>query len=203
MRHNKYKPEQLFLLFIGLVLSLGCKYDLSYGLVEIATEIIGDTLFERGFALTPLDPAIVQQGGGFEKTYLDTLDFGNDGSSPVWMLAQWHSRYDLADTPPADGLDARIEYANEGKKIALCSDHSLWLEVDASQEYDSARVSGQPWPHLLIAQNFNETVPNIGAANRLDYFQWPLNSRNVRTVWKEGVIMYPFIQPNPHSTLCW
>ena len=165
------------LIFIGLILSLSCKEDLPPpfnddlppGPTEIATEIIGDTLFEKGFALTPLDPAIVQQGGGFEKTYLDTLDFGNDGSSPVWMLAQWQSKYDLADTPPVDGLDGRIEYANEGKKIALYSDHSLWLEVDASEEYDSARVSGQPWPHLLIAQNFNETGPNIGAADRLDF----------------------------------
>lgn len=164
-------------LLLGLIITFSCKDelpsplndDLPYGPTEIASEVIGDTLFEKGFALTPLDPAIVQQGGGFEKTYLDTLDFGNNGSSPVWMLAQWHSKFDLADSSPVLGLDGRIEYSNEGKKIALYSDHSLWLEVDASQEYDSARVSNQPWPHLLIAQNFYEAGPNVGEADRLDF----------------------------------
>ncbi len=136
---------------------------------EFVVSIIGDTLFEKGFALTPLDPAIVIAGGGFEKTYLDTLDFGNDGTSPVWMLAQWHSKFDLAKTPPASGTEGSIESVNEGKKIALFPDHSLWLEVDASKEYTSARKSGEQWPHLLIAQNFNENSPNVGEAERLDF----------------------------------
>ncbi len=135
----------------------------------VYTEIIQDVLFEKGFALTPLDPAIVQQGGGFEKTYLDTLDFGKDGSHPAWMLAQWNSRYDLADTPLVNGKDGSIEYANEGKKIALYPDHSLWLEVDASQEYDNPRMNGQSWPHLLIAQNFHNGSPNVGESDRLDF----------------------------------
>ena len=135
----------------------------------VYTEIIQDVLFEKGFALTPLDPAIVQQGGGFEKTYLDTLDFGMDGSHPEWMLAQWNSKYDLAGTLPTNGKDGSIEYVNEGKKIALYPDHSLWLEVDASQEYDSPRVNGQAWPHLLIAQNFHKVIPNVGEADRLDF----------------------------------
>lgn len=157
------------LFFLILISLLCCTDDLPPGPTEIATEIIGDNQFEKGFALTPLDPAIVQQGGGFEKTYLDTLDFGNDGSSPVWMLAQWQSKYDLADTPPDVGEEGCIFYANEGKKIALYSDHSLWLEVDASQEYEKARVNGQQWPHLLIAQNFYGAAPNVGEADRLDF----------------------------------
>jgi hypothetical protein len=157
------------LLFLGLVLLLSCKDELPLGPTETVTEIINDNLFEKGFALTPLDPAIVQQGGGFENTYTDTLDFGKDGSSPVWMLAQWHSKYDLADTPPDVGVEGCISYANEGKKIALYSDHSLWLEVDASQEYEKTRVNGQQWPHLLISQNFYRAGPNVGEADRLDF----------------------------------
>jgi hypothetical protein len=165
------------LLLICLILSFSCKdklpssldNDLPAGPTENITWSLMDTLFEKGFALTPLDPAIVEQGGGFERTYLDTLDFGNNGSSPVWMLAQWYSKFDLADASPAVGLDGRIEYSNEGKKIALYSDHSLWLEVDASKEYNSARVNNQPWPHLLIAQNFDEAGPNVGEADRLDF----------------------------------
>ncbi|MCD6598090.1 MAG: hypothetical protein J7L04_10400 [Bacteroidales bacterium] len=135
----------------------------------VYTEVIRDIQFEKGFALTPLDPAIVQQGGGFEKTFLDTLDFGKDGSHPVWILAQWNSKYDLAHTPPTEGIDGSIEYANEGKKIALFPNHSLWLEVDASKEYDSPRLNGQSWPHLLISQNFHDESPNVGEADRLDF----------------------------------
>lgn len=136
---------------------------------EVKTGIIQDTLFEKGFALTPLDPAIVQQGGGFEKTYVDTLDFGGEGSHPVWMLAQWYSKYDLADTPLKKDTDGSLVYANAGKKFALYPDHSLWMEVDAGNEYDSARVNGQPWPHLLIAQNFGAGSPKVGDADRLEF----------------------------------
>ncbi len=136
---------------------------------EVYTEIIQDFFFKRGFALTPLDPAIVQQGGGFNKTYVDTLDFGGDGSHPVWRLAQWYSKYDLADTPLTEEHDGGLAYINEGKKIILFPDHSLWLEVDAGMEYDSARVNGQPWPHLLIAQDFHDISPNVGETDRLEF----------------------------------
>ena len=167
----------LHLISISLILLFSCeentppvtKDELPSGPIEIATEIMQDTLFERGFALTPLDPAIVNAGGGFENTYLDTLDFNKDGSQPVWMLAQWYSKYDLADILPIVGLDGSIAYSNEGKKIALFPDHSLWLEVIASQEYDSARENGQHWPHLLISQSFNEGSPNVGEVDRLDF----------------------------------
>lgn len=133
-------------------------------------ELIRDVQFERGFALTPLDPAIVQQGGGFEKTYVDTLDFGGDGSHPVWMIAQWQSKYDLADTPLSTNDDGAVGYENEGKKVYLYPDHSLWLEVDASNEYDHARINGEMWPALLIAQSIGEEGGfSIGRSERLDF----------------------------------
>lgn len=132
-------------------------------------EIIQDNTFEKGFSLTPLDPKIVEQGGGLEKTYLDTLDFNKDGSHPIWHIAQWYSKYNLAQATPVRDREGAIWYANEGnsKKIALYPDNSLLLEVNASLEYDSPRVSGQNWPHLLIAQNFNKNSPNVGEARQL------------------------------------
>lgn len=178
MANNKFpyinKSLSVMLFFIAIILLYSCDEnahsdDFPASLNEVATEIMLDTLFEGGFALTPLDPIIVQQGGGFDKTYLDTLDFGKVSSHPVWQLAQWYSKYDLADVKCKDGVDGSVEYANEGKKIALFPDNSLWLEVNASQEYDSARVNGQHWTHLLIAQNFYEGSPNVGEADRLDF----------------------------------
>lgn len=132
-------------------------------------EIIQDNTFEKGFALTPLLPKTVMQGGGFEKTYLDTLDFGRDGSSPVWHFAQWHSKFNLAHAELQTAKDKSIYYINEGgsKKVAIYPDNSLLLEVNTNVEYDSARHKGQAWPHLLIAQNFNEKSPNVGEAKQL------------------------------------
>jgi hypothetical protein len=131
------------------------------------TELIQDMLFKKGFSLTPLDPRTVQKGGGFEKTYVDTLDFGKDASKPVWHMAQWYSRYDLANKVPVEGEGGSIMYANEGKKIALYPDHSLYLEVDASREYDHPRKKGEHWPHILIAQNFDKNSPVVGKAGQL------------------------------------
>lgn len=134
-------------------------------------EIIQDPLFENGFALTPLDPKIVQEGGGFEKTCLDTLDFYGNGSHPIWRLAQWTSKYNFANSLPKQELDGSISYTNSGesKKIALYLDHSLLLEVNASKEYDAPRIDGQPWPHLLIEQDFKISNTNIGQSERLEF----------------------------------
>ncbi len=136
-----------------------------------STEIMRDIIFEKGFTLTPVDPKTVQQGGGFEKTYVDTLNFGKEDSHPVWQLAQWWSKYTLAKCQLEKSPDGSFFYENAGKskKIALYPDSSLLLEVDASREYDSPRVNGQNWPHLLIAQNFNDQSPNVGQAERLDF----------------------------------
>ena len=150
-------------------------------------EIIQDNTFRMGFFLTPLDPKIVQQGGGFEKTYLDTLDFKKNEPSPVWRAAQWYSKFNLAHSEPVRDSEGNIWYANEGnsKKIALFPDNSLWLEVNASKEYDSARGKGQHWPHLLISQNFNENSPNVGKAKQL-LFSIELKLEKEENKMKEG-----------------
>ena len=136
----------------------------------VFTELMRDVQFEKGFALTPLDPAIVQQGGGFEKTYVDTLDFGRGGSHPVWMIAQWQSKYSLAEAPLTSYDGGAVGYENPGKKVILYPDHSLWMEVDASNEYDHPRTNGEPWPHLLIAQSIGDAGGyRVGNAERLDF----------------------------------
>ncbi len=174
---NKHK--QIYILVLSLFATLvACSKDedaqieVQDGQTDIfyqEVEIIQDALFEKGLALTPLDPKIVQQGGGFAKTNVDTLDFNKDGSHPIWQLAQWYSKYNLAGSQPITGVDGSIMYSNKGKKVALYPDHSLLLEVDASQEYDSARVNGQHWPHLLISQNFINQSPNVGEAKQLNF----------------------------------
>ena len=72
-------------------------------------ELIVDARFERGAALSPLWPHIVQQGGGFSKTCTDTLRFAESELEPIWQLCQWSSRYDLAGAEAtAQGLGTCI-----------------------------------------------------------------------------------------------
>lgn len=144
-------------------------------------EIIKDNTFKRGFALTPLDPKVVQQGGGFEKTYLDTLAFDRDGSSPIWHIAQWYSKYNLAHSELHTETDGSLSYSNEGnsKRVALYADNSLLLEINASKEYDEPRTKGQQWPHLLVAQDFHENSPIVGEKKQLLFsFELKLEKEN-------------------------
>jgi len=132
-------------------------------------EVFRDRMFARGFSLTPIDPKIVQQGGGFEKTNVDTLYFGKGQQAPVWQLAQWYSKYTLAHVTPEIGRDSSITYKNEGKRLTRYADGSLMLELITSKEYDHPRKNGEPWPHILLEQKFGEQSPAIGQAKELHF----------------------------------
>ena len=98
-------------------------------------ELIVDARFERGAALSPLWPHIVQQGGGFSKTCTDTLRFAESELEPIWQLCQWSSRYDLAGAE-ATAQGDEIIFANEGKRVTLAKDGTLTLGLTTSREYD-------------------------------------------------------------------
>ena len=87
-------------------------------------ELIADARFERGMALSPLWPHIVQQGGGFSRTCTDTLRFAECDLKPIWQLCQWSSRYDLAGAEAMAQGD-EVAFANEGKRVALAEDGTL------------------------------------------------------------------------------
>lgn len=149
----------LFLLFIFS----GCKQQVNN---DSGWEVIRDILFDKGVAVSPLHPNIVHQKGGFEKANTDTLYFEKVGVLPVWQLAQWHSKYDFANTSPVKREDGSIEYSNPGKRIVRYTDSSLLLDITTSTEYNKPRKDGEDWPHLLIEQSFTRK-PNIGKAKEL------------------------------------
>lgn len=128
-------------------------------------EVIRDGQFERGFAVSPLDPVIVQQEGA-KKANTDTLFFFQQNVEPIWQLSQWYSKYDLADTPPKKKSDQSISYVNPGKRITHERDGSLLLEIITSTEYSHPRKEGETWPHLLIEQKIEERVL-IGDAKKI------------------------------------
>lgn len=137
--------------------------------VEMAgTEILGDPLFEKGLSVSALWPEIVQNGGGFEKTNTDTIYFEQPGVKPVWQMAQWASKYDLGGTEPVRGADGSITYSNPGKKITRFADGTMLFDITTSTEYDRPRTGNDPWPHLLIQQDFADQ-PNVGKIKNLNF----------------------------------
>jgi hypothetical protein len=136
-------------------------------LTKKGTEVFRDQSFSRGFGLSPLDPKIVHQGGGFEKTNVDTLYFGKEKQTPIWQLAQWYSKHNLAHVNPETGNDGSITFKNEGKRLIRYTNGSLMLELTTSKEYDHPRKNGEPWPHILIEQKFGDESPIVGETTKI------------------------------------
>ncbi|MFV0419020.1 MAG: hypothetical protein ACK5KT_09860 [Dysgonomonas sp.] len=151
--------------FISVQLTSQNQYE-NKGGNKIGWEVIRDTLFEKGVAISPLHPSIVQEKGSFEKANTDTFYFEKRDVLPVWQLSQWHSKYDFAKALPVRDEAGSIEYSNKGKRIVRYVDGALLLDITTSTEYNKPRKDGEDWPHLLIEQTF-EKKPNIGKAREL------------------------------------
>ncbi len=167
----------IWFILLGLVLGnlCGCFDSRKLGkeksngeIVLDGDEILRDVKFANGLSVSALSPEIVQQGGGFEATNTDTVYFEAKGVKPIWQMAQWASKYDLAGTQPVCSKDRSVTYANKGKKITRFEDGTLLLDITTSTEYDAPRTSGEPWPHLLIQQDFIDP-PNIGKIKQLNF----------------------------------
>lgn len=151
---------------------------------KIGWEVIRDTLFEKGVAISPLHPSIVQEKGGFEKANTDTFYFQKQDVLPIWQLSQWYSKYDFANTLPIRKEDGSIEYSNRGKRIVRYAEGALLLDITTSTEYIQLRKDGEDWPHLLIEQTF-ERKPNVGRAKEL-IFSMALRLMKCENKMKEG-----------------
>ena len=150
---------------------VGCGKATSQADADTATagrELIADARFERGAALSPLWPHIVQQGGGFSRTCTDTLRFVECNLKPIWQLCQWSSRYDLAGAEAMAQGD-EVAFANEGKRVALAEDGTLTLGLTTSREYEHPRRTDEPWIHLLVQQDFGEGQPIVGNLKALHF----------------------------------
>lgn len=171
MKLFKMKTKLFFVIIcifsFSLTFNALCRPQINSITEKKGTEVFRDRKFARGFSLTPLDPKIVQQGGGFEKTNVDTLFWETEKRPPVWQLAQWYSKYNLAHVKPEIGSDSSITYRNEGKRLVRYPDGSILLELTASKEYNHPRKQGEQWPHILLEQKFKDRSPIIGMAKEL------------------------------------
>ena len=78
-----------------------------------------------------------------------------DDSAPSWTIAQWNSKYNILDGYKIDNSDLTL-WGDASKQVFIRkSSNVLGLLLNASAEYSSDRVSNQPWPCLLLNQEFD------------------------------------------------
>ena len=140
--------KRFILIGTFLLASLVCAID-----EPKAVELIRDRFFRRGFnVLAPQEGKRVAEG---------MLRLTSTAQLPIWDIAQWNSKFSIANAEPFLHANGDISFSNAAKYIRVSTNGLIVLGAKASFEYGTrARRKGEPWPHLLIAQKF-QTRPAV------------------------------------------
>ena len=128
------------------IAQLSCRAEANEG----AVKLLDDTRFERGF--TVWDPA----PGKHVKS--GSLRPSEGRQEPVWGLAQWYSRFDLAEARPERMASGAVRFFDGAKAVTFGAANSdeadAVFALNGRTEYDG-RVprQGDPWPHLLAERS--------------------------------------------------
>ncbi|MHC4442186.1 MAG: sialidase family protein [Planctomycetota bacterium] len=100
---------------------------------------------------------------------------------PTWGLAQWSSRYSLADATPQRLDNGAVRFADDAKAVtvgpAKGSERGLVFTLNAGREYgERFRRRGEPWPHLLAEQRFVIHPAIVKLAELRFYIEYRLKS---------------------------
>lgn len=110
------------------------------------SELLRDKNFEAGFN--------VLKRSLLENNHDELMELSFHHKKPEWRLAEYFSHYDLyAHRDIREDKDGYL-ISNEAKEIRRNCDGSLTLTINTDKEYDHPRVEGEPWPHLLIEEEF-------------------------------------------------
>jgi hypothetical protein len=174
----------LLLLLIALTLARTCLTAADPTNAPMA--LIQDPGFAQGF--TCLGP----QSGA--RRVLGTLGKPERGEGSRWLVAQWNSRFPLSGGQVSPhGLVA----TNAARWLLVVRESSgppsLELGVDSRPEYGGVPRTNlaQPWPHLLIEQDFTNAPP-LAAIRHLEF---ELEARLVEAQRFEG----PGYSPGLHA----
>lgn len=120
-------------------------------------ELLSDTQFRTGFHVLGINPTI-----NHRKIYkhLDYLGEAKPTNKPIWQMAQWWTPFDLCDCSVKKIKDTYL-YETPSRHIEVTpSTGRLKMDLSGSKEYPNGpRISGsEPWSHLLIEQDFHESV---------------------------------------------
>ena len=107
--------------------------------------LLDDARFEQGFTVWSPAPGKHAAKGVIAPRTSD--------AAPRWGLAQWHSRFTLAEAKPESLPDGAIRCADAAKAVTFfpaSAAADISLALNANIEYQSkAPARGDPWPHLL------------------------------------------------------
>jgi hypothetical protein len=121
--------------------------------------LLDDLRFERGFKVWSPVPG--------KKTEQAKIVPNEDHPSgiPAWGLAQWHSRFTLANAERELLPDGRIRFRDGAKAVTFFPpghDIDISFALNGSTEYrGKAPKTGAPWPHLLAERKLLGH-PNVG-----------------------------------------
>ena len=121
---------------------------------EEEISFLADRKYENGFGIMGMDTTLGRENLGY-------FDYGasvNAQSDSVWQIGQWAGKSNFAtEYTETETEDGGWDYVAGGKHLRVNPQTGvLTLGVDASQEYDHPRLSGENWVHNLLEQNFAE-----------------------------------------------
>ncbi len=125
-------------------------------------QILSDIKFENGFELYHVDKLVTDRP-------VAVFNLKNTAKAyPDWKLAQWCSKYNLANGSETVDQSANYRIADRSKEVTLDTRTGrISLSLTASNEYTAPRREGEGWPHLLIEQEF-KTKPKILGGGAID-----------------------------------
>ncbi len=107
--------------------------------------LLDDTRFERGFIVWSPKPGSHVRDGLIQPR--------DSTAEPVWGLAQWHSRFTLADSVREQMAHGLVRFADGAKAVTFFppeAEADVSFAVTGNIEYQGrAPRRGDPWPHLL------------------------------------------------------
>lgn len=130
-------------------------------------QMISDNKWEEGFSCNPGNGSDPDTGYFPENRWGNTIDLTyKDNASPIWIMSQHGDIYSLNDhynkytgDRSVENIDGYYTFYDESKKVAANpTTGALYLELNASKEYNRPRKSGEQWPHLLLNQGFKKAV---------------------------------------------
>jgi len=125
--------------------------------------LLDDTRLERGLIVwSPKPGQHVKQG---------TLRPSDSTAEPIWGLAQWHSRFTLAQAKREQLPGGLVRFTDGGKAVTFFpSNHEadFSLALTGNIEYEGrAPQPGDPWPHLLAERKLliHPTIAELTAVS--------------------------------------
>jgi hypothetical protein len=124
--------------------------------------LLDDTRFQRGFVVLSPTPGRRQKQG--------IIGPAGTAGEPHWSLAQWHSRFSLAEATRKESPSGDVVYRDRAKAVTFHragARADISLALNGNVEYRGlAPKPGDPWPHLL-AQRRLAAHPNVAEMRRL------------------------------------